>query len=1160
MARGKGSTSPQALSHREATELFKRVDVHSLSHFIQRVLPESDPKFTAAQTLRMHCLLPGHPDVHPSFAIDMRRGIAQCRPCQYRTRNLLQLFQDSRLAWGYGQTLRELQATTGTRLVPERLEAQYEALDQHRDAVRLIAWVTNTYLVNMINPPEGDPAYNALARSTADLTLNWLFEVREHKRELVAGMPYGLWPPHATMLEMAEARLLELSSADYINATKSRFPPARRKKILAKVKELAEVAGPEWNHAVAYVTGHDLSTPARIRLRRPDVDQQKDGNILIFPGYTPDEPNGFYGLYSPRSEGAPRENPEDLKLLVVEGENDQTTIAEHLILEAVPGWLVVATCGLANKTDSLQQAGFDTAYFLHDHPSPTRGRGEVWLRDRLLNSAHLQAYVFNYWEQLSAQNSYVKDPDDVIRQLGFDHFRATVLDGGTRAFVPCEDWAYQRAVVDAQEAEGSIERTAIAAKFGECVGHPAQLASYLDRVAETLGVAPAVIRAQILKGQDDEPGFLRRLIDTLAHEIYFLYKEDTAKGPRVFAYHRESRRPMTFLADSGNDIAIAIANVSGDIYTYFKERVGMPSWLFDDKVEKTAPVIRELQRHLTDYLKIAVQSLFLGLPTKRECEMLNRGPHVRPDGLGGFIQYINTGKCVYKGVQALDGTLIWSVLPGPADGRRVFDVLLDAPQGMIESIEDLRWGNTVTLTQIRDAVAEIATVVFPCWRFKHQDSDAILLSMLLAYLCVPHFSEDKVNVLFHGLTNSGKSTAMGTFCGGQYPHLQLVDQIMYMSDYTAAGVARKCDRCTQTLAMDEFTQDGEHVQKSKQVANISEMTRQAPFPGGARIARATVGGVTGETVEYHLHMNILTTSIHLPKDVQDVNRRLDFETVRERGRLDPAHALFTKMSRERFLEIRRILNLGLYKFYAHYQTHFEKVVEELTKQDFFPHVVDSRFTRNFYAAGAMCSMLGGDWRGMVRTSTKARLPMLNLIAESSANNVLFEVLLRTNALRIGNAYTSVLALLAEGDKTPLLNGTSHGVYYNESRGYLVVDWIAVASAGGILHRVDLFSREPAFRLKHQLDQHASALAWEEYEKYKVEDFMLSCGNPIAVNLVSVLLIGPIVNTFRQKNLRRTSLGEKPQSNLAATAEAAGSAPGGSRDEIPPGMRKPVRNM
>ena len=61
MSRGKGASTP-SLSNRDAVELFRRVDISQLGHVFRRYLPDSDPQQKGAQRLRMHCVLPGHPD------------------------------------------------------------------------------------------------------------------------------------------------------------------------------------------------------------------------------------------------------------------------------------------------------------------------------------------------------------------------------------------------------------------------------------------------------------------------------------------------------------------------------------------------------------------------------------------------------------------------------------------------------------------------------------------------------------------------------------------------------------------------------------------------------------------------------------------------------------------------------------------------------------------------------------------------------------------------------------------------------------------------------------------------------------------------------------------------------------------------------------------
>ncbi len=1129
MSRGKGASTP-SLSNRDAVELFRRVDISQLGHVFRRYLPDSDPQQKGAQRLRMHCVLPGHPDHHPSFEVDFRTGVASCNVCHYRTRNLLQLFQDSKLGWGYAQSLKELQAVTGVRLVPEKLEAQYDRLDIHREALKAIAWATNKHLIDLAHPREGAGEKGAeLTALLGQASIDWLFEQRGHKRDLIHTMPYGVWPTPVTLLSLCEQRLLSLASQGYASDAPSRYSAERREKILDVVRELAKHPGAEWSHAVVFITGHDISTPARIRLRRPDTANQKDGNILVLPGFSEDEPNGYFGLYAPHLANISYKERESLKLLAVEGENDTLTIAEALIENRNEGWLVIGTCGLANDTDSLTQAGFDSAYFLHDHPSPSRGRGEVWLRDRLSSCAQLNAFVFNQWDKLATSNGFVKDPDDVVRLLGFDHFHECVLADYRNVFVTCDEWAFQRASVDAQEVTGIREKTDLAAKFGECVRHPAQLASYLDRISQVLGLSPAEIRALIIKGQDDEAGFIQRVVETLSNDFYFLYREDTPRGAKVTTYHRDSRKPVTFMAGDNPGTLAALSNVVGDIYTYFQQRIGIPVWLVESRVEKTASVIKELQRTLGDYTGIALQALYQGIPAKNACEYIGLGPHSRDDGFGGTIQYINLGTVVYAGHYRPDGTMQWRTLDGPTDGNRIFATTPVKHKTVINSLTDLEAGNAVTLARLKQVVKDIATKIMPAWSLKGGNSDSLLIAYFLADLAMPHFRPDKVHLHIVGPSQTGKSSLMALFCGGQIPQLQLLDFIQYLTNYSPASIYNGFNGASITCALDEFSAEADNEMKSRQVNNLLELFRQSGFEGGAQVSRV----INGQTTYLTLWFNTIATSIHLPKNVQDANRRLEIQTIAKSGHPNPMTTISANITPEEFAELRRVLNTGLFKFHDLYRKHYAEVIAEMNTKGFFPFDVDTRFVRNFYGPAAMCSMLGGSWRELVIASARARLGTQELYQQSSPHLILMETLIRSSSIRLGNHFTSVINLLGDRENTPRLNSTTHGVLYDEAKGVLVIDWIAVQSNGGILHRTE-YAREQAFRLKHLLDQHPLAVPQAEYGELQVREFMAACGNAAPAMLISVIQFKEVVTLLRESTQRKPA--------APATTEAPSATP------------------
>ena len=1163
MARGKGSNTT-SVRHSDAVELMRRLDIGRLRQLINQAFPATKIQQVSAQTLLMNCLTPGHPDVHPSFYIDLKRGRAFCKSpaCGYSTRNLLQLLQDCR-GWSYAEGLSQVQAITGARLVSEKLDAAYEDLDQHRTAVGTVAWAVNAFLVGMIAPPDNDPAYDPIARHAAGTALSWLFEHRGHRKDLAAYLPYGLWPPLNQLMAMCERRLGDMASEEYRAGHTARLSPDRREKILDRIRKLVETVGNEWTYTVAFVTGHDFNTPARIRLRRPDQEDQKQGNIFTLPGHTPDEAYGYFGLYAPHLTGLTKREARSLRVLEVEGEHDTLTVAEGLITESITSWTVVGSCGddgtaASNEIDALEDAGIDTVYLLHDHPDPERGRGESWLRKKLTTARKVDPRVFTRWHDLRSENQLAKDPDDVIRLSGFLHFKRVVLDEPDKSFVSSDMWAIGRAIEDGRDLADVRERTAVAARYGECLAHPERLANFLDRVAGPLGVAPGVVRAQIVRGQDDEAGFVSRIADTVSHDLHFLYKEDTLKGAIVHAYHKDTQRPVRFHVDDGPGTLSALSNVVGDVHEYFASRVGLPGWLSDARAaEAGSPVLREIQKPLGDYTRIALQRVFQGLPSREECEIVGLGPHLRENAEApyGVLQYINTGNRVMRCKFVEAEKLQAEYLPGPSDGRMLFTLSPTPFRGHCRTPEDIAWGNTVTLEDLAGVLKDLVTIL-NCWGFRRGKLEALTVALDLFHCAAPHFCPDKIITGITGPTGSGKSKLMALFCGGQHPELQMVDWATYQSNYTPAGLYNFFDGSTNLMALEEFTADALHRMKAQQVEDVMELIRQVPFAGGAQIRRM-YGGVSRVM---SIHTNVLVTSIHPPRDIQDANRRLEIETVKVVGHRDPAVEMFRHVTAERLAYMRKALNIGLLKYYGRYRALYDTIAPLLATDMPSELKVESRFLRSLAGPATMLALLGGDWRQFVRECVNARRDTLDAYAHSTPTNILFDTLLRTNGVKVGPNFTSVMAQLAEPDKWGVLNGTTCGVLYNDLKGYLVVDWIAALSNGGVLNRAEPWCREPYHRLKYQLDQHASAVGHQDFAELGVEDFLNACGASSQPHLISVFKIGSFVSRLRELNLRRSAAppahptpAEGPQP-AAATPPAQG-APQTANATLPPGMRR-----
>lgn len=1144
MARGKGSNQP-ALRHRDTVELLRRLDVGRLKLLMEQVFPESHPTQVGSASLRMRCPTPSHPDFNPSFTIDIRRGLASCGSCRYATRNLLQLLQDCK-GWSFAEGLTQVTSITGVRLVSDKQTAKYEETDQHREALRIIAWVISRFLQELLNPTPESLIADTIVRHTAQPTLNWLFTTRALDAGSSPYLPYGVWPAQSTLLKMAEERLAFVADEQYRAGGTTRLSADRREKILARIKTLAESVGPEWAYSVAYVYGHDTRTPSGVRLRKPVTEGDKDVTMTRLSGLSPDEPLGWFGLYGPGTNLTTNDGFKYVQVLPVEGENDAIRVNEVLLASGITSVLCIASAGHKNDTDTLAEAGIETVYALSDYPAMGSGNGESWTLHRLETAKVVRVRVFNQWDALRAGNGFLKDPDDVIRELGHAHFKSHVLDRLTSdAFISADTWAFDRATETARDVDGVIERTAIAAKYGACLGQPAELAKYLDQLCPAIGVSPGVVRAQIVSGQDDEAGFIGRIADTLGHDLYFLFKEDTLRGAIVYAQHRASQRAIRFPVDDGAGALSALANVVGDTYAYFSERIGLPTWLVDPKLESagSVPIVRDIQKPLGDYTRIALQRVFHGLPSRDECEILGPGPHLvaAPEAPYGVLQYLNTGQRVFRGTFESEDKLRWELLPGPAEGRRLFTMRPQPYQGQAQTLEDLHWGNQVSLEDLSRVVHDLADQVFSCWVYRRGPIEAALSAAVALHLAAPHFCPDKLIIALLGPTTTGKSTYAATLAGGQYPELRLIDASAYQTDYSPASLYYYYDGSNELMALEEFSTDTQHRAKAGKVEDITELIRQAPFPGGAVIRRVHLGSTRVQRV----HTNVLITSVSPATDIQDANRRLEIETVKVVGHADPAAAMMRNLGSERFQQIVRLLNLGIYHHYVRYKRCYDEVVKEFATATLVPFPVETRVLRHFIGPATMLAMVGGDWKRLVTECITARRDQLDAMAHSTPANLLCDTLLRTNGVRVGNNYVSVLSLLAEPDKWPVLNATGCGALYNDAGGYLVMDWIAGLSSGGVLNKTEPWAKQPYHQAKYQLDQHAHAVPVDQQARLGVPEFLRANGSVALPHTTTVLNLGQLVAELRKHYVSRA-----PQ-----TPPGVSTAAPANNQELPPGLRR-----
>lgn len=1120
MAKAKG---PQAkgqdrINYTHAVQFFRRLDAGRALALMTKAFPERSPQQVGTHLVKMHCPLPDHADQKASFELDTLKGHARCRStyCQFYTRNLLDLFVRAK-GWTAKDALLYVQAETGLRLATEKVEREFEALDVHHWAVRALFAACATHLQHCLVPPGDDTAYSDVALRSYQPALAWLYEHRRHLSGHAAHLHYGVMPALAQALKLAEAWLARKADALYgygdEHAARA-LNAERRGKILARAQELLKDVDAAWVGAVTFHTGLTPTTPGRLRLRLPK--DEKVYNVL--PGYTDDEPNGFFGLFAESAAVYGADESMDVTWLAVEGENDAISLQERFLEAGHTGVRVVATCGDANETDQLARAGVTRVYLVGDEPSEEGGKGDGFVQRRLVSAVETDVRVFVRWDQLAEGSP--KDPDQAIQLYGTEVlWRLLVTDRDT-TYVAADRWAIGKAVEAASRfPEDELkQRTACAAGYGQCARHPALLAHFVEEVAEALGLSATVLRGEIVKARDDEAGYISRIVETIRQEFHVLFKEDNARGGTLTLFHKKSRRYIEFFMTDGEAMIAQFSNVFGDMYAFFRDHVGLFGAGGDPNLEgnRRVALIKDVQKDLREYLKFAMQEINHNVPTKQECDVLGQGLFYKPrhDAPGEHCAYVNNGTRVYKITWPRPGQPVIDVveLEGPSDGPYVFEPGARPWSKVITGVDALKSANALTTQDVRTAVHAVKRLFDTCLRWKHQEITSTYLAWHLLSLAVHNAFPTKVMLAFQGESGSGKSTASSVFTGSQYKSIQLLEAFLTAAQYTLASIIQTWNGSALGMCLEEFEDDGNGLlHKGLQVANINEALRQSVGDEGITVRRGTAAG---KSRTYLIHVPIILTGILGPRMPQDQNRRYTVETVREEGLKDTLVAIGELFSAEELAAIRRVVTLGLIPHMPMLARMHDEVVKDLNQNRVTDFAVPMRFLRNFVPLACVMKLLGEDYRAFVREACVAHREQLAAQAHNTLATNLFEKLLRLPLQVSEGAKSSVISLLSKAEEWRLLNRMCVGVYYDEATQTLMVDWLTACSPGGIFYRVEDFQKMTSANLKYAMDQHPNAVKTQDYAGLGVYVFLRTQNVIAQGHDLSVVRVHEIVATVR----------------------------------------------
>ncbi len=1143
MAKKSAKKAAGSAAYTNGNTLFARLDVSGIRLLLQRLFPVMSTGVQrkvnphGAGCVMTNCIMPDHQDDTPSLLIDCGRGYAQCfgATCNYHTKNLLKLLQDA-TGWSYKEVVTQIHTATGMRVVTGKAEAELTELDKHQLATAVVMQACNEHMQRCVNPPTQGPYvkdYSPVFLQVVQRTLDWFFTQRGRDPAYIQYLPYGLLPSQELITKFC-SDILKAKADEQLARGIATFTPEYREDVMKHVEAMFAEVDASWVHCITFHTGYGLTTPGRVRLRKPSDD--KDDGTRTLPGFNDEDPVGFFGLYLPSYRTFTVCDIADMVFVAVEGEHDTLSLAEGALRTGKTGVRFLGAIGThnADALDQLAAAGISRVLLFGDEPSPDYGKGEDWCHYVLGTSSKVDARVFTGWPLL--REGMPKDPDDAVRVHGFDKVY-NLLIGPNAQFVAAEKWAVDRVREKTFEyGEDEVrEKVRWALHYGKCVQNPISFALYIEQTSKLLGIPPGPLRQEITKTSFTEEGYIARLAEVLNDQLHRVYREEFLHGSTsLFVFHKAARLPLKLNIVDGRGMLAQLATVFGPMLTFFKDYVGLPPALDDANLDDVSSALNVPDKLviLGRYLEVAMQYVIHGMPSRSDCKEFRQGPWYEedPQRPGTKCIYILNGDRLYKGTWRAgaceDPALDWVELTGPSDGKNFF--VFDAAARWseeINSVADLEEGNRCRLADLRH-VADGAYKLLRLWKFKNQDNDAKLLSYGLVAMAATQAFETKSLFHFQGETQSGKSSLMSIFGGTKFLVLKLLEAAIYKADYSAAFVQQMWNNCALAMLLDEF--EAEASAKSRRgmhVEGVSEMVREMTTAHGSDSGRGTQDGRARLA---SLHTNGILGSILTATLSQDKNRRVAIEVFeKEKGSRPPHLMLDTLFQPGEYAAMRRTLTLGTLKYTELLAHKVEELRRDMSDTQRSDYPVPSRFTDNILPAVACMALVGEDYDTFLRELFALRKTSVLEMAEDTASSSLFYRITSTPAVSIGpNMLASVGQLIVNPDQVTFLNSSYAGAFYDEGQKLLVIDWYVVTAPNGLLHKTEEYRGMAPLRLKHVLDNHPDAVRGTEYGRLNVHTFLQNLGHGGNKHAVSVIDVAGFVSRMRAAMNIKRDIGEK----------------------------------
>ena len=1057
--------SPKNLSDKQIRRIWSELKPQPLLERLTALFPSGR---WSASGARVSGCCPYHAEKNPSFIIYLDRGYARCFGCEEFVANPIDLWAKIRQL-SKADALNDLRQQFNVKFIVGAMSAQLDAWERNQLLKKKIAKICHDELINAIASPN-NPLY-----AQAQSAVKYLIGTRQVPVDAIPSLQMlGVVPPLSRIYNILDKEAVDENAKRAAEAESSGKRLVKFTSLTADALTYLKMISVPWVGAIMFRLDIDAGTVGRLKLRKPDTREF----MVLEDGY--EETMGFFGLgWNMYRSLLGSQQKYATGVYHVEGEFDALSIMARQVKAGGPGFVVVSGGGSAagGMLDGLVNSGFEQVYLIGDAPNK---KGDQLIKSWLREVSQLRSRVFVGYDQFMGAG----DPDEAVIKCELDALQRVFLDVDNKNFfITPQDWCFEKSApelsaIDRSDIRQLIER---ASDWGKNLRHPYECSAFVDACEKEYGIPAHLLKRDIVSKEEDEPGFILRVVDTLSTMFTVVGQQGFDGDRRLYLWYKQGKRTIQISLADDSSVERELGTTLGPTYQLFRDRIGVPEFL-DGKPGAKNLGLQKLDQAYRWYLRQALTHMAMNAPDYQSAPHKGQGIHViRGMRDAPPTVYVVNGRDVYVGTYDEHKRLNWKATDGPVHDGIIFDVGTRMPalpyMDWIHSAADLERAYSL---DPKELAGQLNHALGTGWTFKDH---ALTVEFLTAHLLVTTVSDAfrrKVFMGVHADTAAGKSRLlMGLIGGTDFPRIHLIAAAKGLPSYTAAGIRQSTTNSSRPLCLDEFEDEGLGDKKGRVVTETFEMFRNLNGESNTY----TMGQRGGDPVVYTLNYPVFVAAINKAKRIQDANRTIMVHLKKVPHRDDPQQILIQEFGVQGLEQLKQDLAIALLPYAATLQTMYREIEIEFGQGA--KRMLDQRYFEGLYPALTMMKFLGQDYRKFLDEWTEANKDAFKFGATHTDSMELFHYICTSPRLLVRSAdnnhdrnYVQLVDLLATPETRAQINQTNAGLYFDEVQQILVVSWSAAVQV--VLSHHPRYSRESnLFNLRDMANRAPNAVPPEE---------------------------------------------------------------------------------